>query len=254
VAHFDVYHQKDQFIPRTILLERLGLPQSLPYIFHGMVAPYSCPNELEILAWLVEQVKNDGFAKPCALVIRPHPQSISGVYARSSRELEKLQSLTGPRVALDMPPVLSQQLAWDLPKSDMYHLASLLSGSAMCLNASSTLCLDACALDRPVINVGFDGSVELPYARSARRGLDYTHMAKLLALGGVRVARSFGELKQHINAYLRNPRLETEQRALAAAQECGPQDGRAAERISRTLYRLASASSYPAEAGIKAAN
>jgi hypothetical protein len=68
------------------------------------------------------------------------------------------------------------------------------------------------------------------------------------------VARSFGELKQHINAYLRNPRLETEQRALVAAQECGPQDGRAAERISQTLHRLASASSYAAEAGIKAAN
>jgi hypothetical protein len=252
VAHFDVYHQKDQFIPRTILLERLGLPPSLPYIFYGMVAPYSCPNELEILTWLVDQVKKDAFAKPCSLVIRPHPQSISGVYARSSREIEELQSLTGPRVSLDMPPVLSQQLAWDLPKSDMYHLASLLFGSAMCLNASSTLCLDTCALDRPVINIGFDGSAKLPYARSARRGLDYTHMAKLLALGGVRVARSYEELKQHINAYLQNSGLDKEQRALAAALECGLQDGRAAERVSSTLYRLASSSCQAAKANIEA--
>jgi hypothetical protein len=93
-------------------------------------------------------------------------------------------------------------------------------------------------LDRPVINIGFDGWEELPYERSARRGLDYIHMAKLLALGGIRVARSFSELEQHINMYLRDPYLEHKGRMLSAAQECGPRDGQAAERIAITLLKL----------------
>ena len=239
VSHFDVYSQKDQFTGRNILLKQLGLPPELPYIFYGMVPSYSCPNELDTLSWLTEQVNKNSFARRCSLVIRPHPQSISGIYARSPSELAKLQSLAGPRVGLDMPPVLSERLAWDLPKSDMYHLGSLLFGSEMCINANSTLCLDACVLERPVINVAFDGWEEVPYEWSARRGPDYIHMAKLLAFGGIRIARSFDELKRHINAYLCDSRLDHEQRMVSAAQECGPCDGRAAERVATTLLGLA---------------
>jgi hypothetical protein len=238
VPHFDVYSQENQFIPRTVLLQESKLPLDLPYIFYGMVAKVFCPNELQILTWLADQVNNDAFVKPCSLVIRPHPQTISGPYASDTHELQMLKALAGPRVALDIPPVLSQQLAWDLPKSDMIRLASLLAGSAMCLNAGSTLCLDACMLDRPVINIGFDGYEDLPYEKSARRGLQYIHITKLLAMGGIRIARSFGELKEHINAYLCEPSLDKDRRLLSAAQECGKLDGRSTERVVEALLRL----------------
>jgi hypothetical protein len=238
VSHFDVYHRKTEFTPRDALLGDLGLDPQRPYIFYGMVPEYSCPNEVEILAELVERVNKDALARPCSLVIRPHPQTISGTYAQHPAELARLRTLVGPRVALDLPPVLSEELAWDLPKSDMIRLASLLHGSAMCLNANSTLCLDACMLDRPVIDVAFDGREELPYRRSARRGLDYIHMAKLLALGGVRVARNFDDLERLINAYLIDPALDHEGRVRSVTQECGVQDGRASERIAVVLGEL----------------
>jgi hypothetical protein len=238
VSHFDVYHRKTEFTSRDALLGDLGLDPQRPYIFYGMVPEYSCPNEVEILAELVERVNKDALARPCSLVIRPHPQTISGTYAQHPAELARLRTLVGPRVALDLPPVLSEELAWDLPKSDMIRLASLLHGSAMCLNANSTLCLDACMLDRPVIDVAFDGREELPYRRSARRGLDYIHMAKLLALGGVRVARNFDDLERLINAYLIDPALDHEGRVRSVTQECGVQDGRASERIAVVLGEL----------------
>jgi CDP-glycerol glycerophosphotransferase (TagB/SpsB family) len=238
VPHFDVYFQRDKLTPQNIILKEFNLPQDEPYILYAMVAPYSAPNELDVLSWLADQINKGAFTKPCSLIIRPHPQTIRGVYARNTHELERLKALVGPRVALDTPPVLSDQLAWDLPKSDMYRLASLLAGSAMCLSAGSTLCLEACILDRPVVNIGFDGWEDLPYEKSARRGLDYTHIVKCLALGGVRVARSFHDLEAHINAYLCNPHLDQRGRALTAAQECGPQDGHAAERVATTLLKL----------------
>jgi hypothetical protein len=239
VPHFDVYSQEGQFIPRDALLRELNLPWRQPYIFYGMVTAIHCPNEIEILTWLVDQVNKNAFAKPSSLVIRPHPQTVSGSYARSAKELEQLKNLAGPRVAVDVPSVLSEQLAWDLPKSDMVRLASLLAGSAMCINANSTLCLDACMLDRPVINIAFDGSRELPYENSARRTLDYIHMAKLLALGGIRIARSFSEFETHINSYLYDPHLERRGRMMSVKQECGSKDGRATERVANTLLQLA---------------
>jgi hypothetical protein len=93
-------------------------------------------------------------------------------------------------------------------------------------------------VDCPVISIGFDGDVELPYDQSARRGLDFTHIKKMLALGGVPVARSFADLEAHINAYLREPHLDRDGRAYTAAQECGPQDGCAATRVATTLGTL----------------
>ena len=239
VPHFDVYRQQDRLTSCDRLLRELHLPLEEPYLFYGMVPEYSCPNEVGILTWLADQVNKSAFAKPCSLVIRPHPQTISGAYSITTEKLEKLKTLVGPRVVLDIPPVLSEQLAWDLPKSDMYRLASLLGSCAMCINANSTLCLDACMLDRPVVNIAFDGWEELPYEKSARRGPNYIHMANLLALGGIRTARSFSELERHINAYLCNPSLDHNGRMLSAARECGPRDGRATQRVATKLLELA---------------
>jgi hypothetical protein len=239
VPHFDVYSRNNDLIPTYMLLRELHLPEEYPYILYGMVTRMYCPNEIAILRWLADQVNKKVFAKPCSLVIRPHPQLMSGIYSMNTEELGRLKALVSANVALAMPQVLSEELAWDLPKNDMYRLASLLSGCAMCLNASSTLCLDACMLDRPVINIAFDGWEELPYERSARQSLDYLHMAKLLALGGIRIARSFSDLENHINAYLCDPSLDQNGRMLSAAQECGPRDGRAVERVTATLLELA---------------
>jgi CDP-glycerol glycerophosphotransferase (TagB/SpsB family) len=242
VPHFDVYFQRNALIPHEVLAQGFGLPPKEPYILYGMVNPLFCPNELEIVTWLAQQVNIGGFTQTCNLIVRPHPQTIRGYYARNAEELSKLYALQGPRVAIDTPAVLSDRLAWDLPKSDIHHLASLVNGSVMFLSANSTLSLEACILDRPVINIGFDGSENLPYDQSARRGLDFIHIAKLLSLGGVRVARSFRDLSRHINAYLENPRLEREGRMRTAIQECGAQDGRATERVVDTLISLAQAS------------
>ena len=49
VPHFDVYAQPEHFIAREAVLRRLGLPTTQPYLFYGMVAPYSAPRELEVL-------------------------------------------------------------------------------------------------------------------------------------------------------------------------------------------------------------
>jgi hypothetical protein len=239
VPHFDVYSANGRLTPRHTLLKDFNLPPELPYLFYGMVTEMYCPNEIEILRWLTEKVNNDAFAKPCSLIIRPHPQQLSGIYSMSDKKLEQLKALAGPRVALDIPKIRSDRLAWDLPKEDMYHLASLLAGCAICLNASSTLCLDACMIDRPTVNIGFDGWESVPYQGSARQSLDFTHMAKLLAMGGIRVAKSFGELERHINTYLRDPELDHEARMLSALEECGFRDGQSAARVASVLSHLA---------------
>jgi hypothetical protein len=240
VPHFDVYSQQDQLISRETLLREFNLPSNDPYIFYGMGAKSSWSSgEIDILEWLAGQVNRNAFTEPCSLVIRLHPQGASGLYALDEGDLRRLRNLVGFRVALDTPPVLSERLESDAPKSDMYRLASLLAESAICLNISSTLCLDACMLDRPVVTIAFDGWKDLPYEDSSRQAVDYIHMAKLLALGGVRIAKSFNELGEHINAYLRDPHLDHDGRMRSVIQESGPKDGNATARVANTLLQLA---------------
>jgi len=239
VPHFDIYARRSQLVPRGKLMAQLKLPPDRPYIFYGTTVEMYCPKELEIIAWLVEQVNRDAFSKPCSLVIRPHPQMISGLYASDSKALDTLKSMVGPRVALNIPRIMSERLGWDLPKDDMRFLASLLTESAMCLNANSTLCLDGCMAGRPVINIGFDGAHQLPYEDSARQCLDFIHMAKLLAFGGARLAKSFFDLKTLIDLYLQNPERDHEGRKLSVQQECGPSDGQSAARVAEVLSQLA---------------
>jgi len=238
VPHFDIYSQKAELAPPQAVLKSLHLPENDPYLVFGMVTPYCCPNELDLLLWLAHRINSRKFVKPCSLIIRPHPQTVSGSYARQARELERLKCLAGPRVGIHMPRLSSERLYCDMPRSEMARIASLLAGSALCISAWSTLTLDASLVDRPVISVGFDGWEEMPYAKSSRAGSDYAHIAKILAFGGIRVARSFDQLEAHINAYLSNPGLDQTGRALAVAQECGPQDGQATERVATTLMKL----------------
>jgi len=238
VAHFDVYSQKETFATQKEIVKKYQLPANLPYIFYGMVSEMMCGKEVDTLERLVAQINSQAFIKPCSLIIRPHPQTISGSLASGPETLKRIQALAGPRVAIDMPVVLSEKLAWDLPKNDMTHLASLLNGSAMCINASSTLCLDACMVNKPVIAVGFDGDETVPYKVSARRSLDCTHMVKLFAFGGIPIAKTFDNLKEHIDTILLNPKLGQEGRARAVSQECGPGDGRGSERVSEALIQL----------------
>jgi hypothetical protein len=99
-------------------------------------------------------------------------------------------------------------------------------------------------LDRPVVNIAFDGWEGLPYERSARRGLDYFHMSKLLAIGGIQIAKSFSELETHINVYFRNPGLDREGQMLSVARQCGPRDGKGAVRVASTLLTLSKSGRY----------
>lgn len=239
VAHFDVYHRKDELLTPDEVKEELGLPPGDPYIVFGMVTPYCCLNEIEMLEWLVEKIRKNEFTKPCSLIIRPHPQSVSGSYARTKEELEKFWNLAGARVAIHMPSVLSSALSYEMPKGEMKRLASLLAGAAMCVNANSTLCLDSCLADTPVITLAFDGSANYPYEQSARAGIDYIHMAKLLKCGGVRIAKSFDDLEAHINRYLENRELDSSGRAKTVTEECGLQDGQASQRIANAIAGLA---------------
>jgi hypothetical protein len=234
VAHFDAHVRSVSPERIAANLTALGLDPGKPYLLIGMSSPFFCPNEIDIVEWLAARVAEGRFGPDIQLVVRPHPLNVTG-YLADKAWLPRLDRLKGARVGIDYPTLKEGALVWNMDESDLPHLANLLAGCAVSLNSGSTFTIDAVIHDKPVIMTAFDADLELPWWQSARRVVDYTHLAKLLGLGGVRVASSFADLERALDSYLADTQQDAEGRARIRERECGPCDGRAAERQAQAL-------------------
>ena len=122
---------------------------------YGTINPAICPHEVEIVRTIISQMESGHYAKPTYLWIRLHPQMVRGT---TSRPIEPFLALRSENVHVEIPPVQSESLNWDLPKSDAEHLLRLLTTADLVVTTSSTLSIDAACVDTPIANVFFDGT------------------------------------------------------------------------------------------------
>ena len=237
VPHFDHHIKIKEQNNYTAKLSKLGLAPDRPYLFVAMSAPRFAPREIDIVEWLAKNIEADVFGKDLQLVVRPHPQNVQGSMSKASW-LKRLDQLQSKRVAIDYPRLVKSKIKWSMQKEDMDHLSNLLAGCSLCINSGSTVSIDALMLDKPVILTSFDGSDQLSYWKSARRLIDYTHLKKLVSLGGVQVARSYTDFQNKIQAYLSDPLLHMDERKATLTQQCFKNDGRSTERVVEAVQEI----------------
>ncbi len=244
VPHFDE-HFKIKQAPRTAeLLTDLGLNPKHPYLFVPMSSPVFSKYEVEVVEWLAAAVRDDVFGEKMQLLVRPHPQNMTGFMADKSW-LGRLQNLVGNRVGVDFPQLNKSKMRWSLRQKDMNRLANTLAGCAVCLNIGSTVSIEALLYDKPVILTSFDADRKLPFWRSAKRLVTYTHMAKFVAAGGAEVADSYTDLTQKIKNYLDNPSHRMAERQNALNAECRSNDGKNTERAVATVLEILQKETQP---------
>jgi len=236
-AQFDHYFGfRDHFDSDSWKREH-GIPPDAGFIVYGTINPPICPHEPEIVKNIVDAMRAQRFQRPCYMWIRLHPQVVKGDYKHI---LQPYLDLAGDDVHVEVPPVQSEQLSWDLPPSDMNHLASLITAADMVITPCSTLSIDAACLDTPIINVLYDGAKEVDPAVSTRRFMFYTHNAKILTTGGIAVAENETQMVDAVNRYLDDRSHDHAGRQAILKQQFNVLDGQAGPRIAQTLMRLAS--------------
>lgn len=239
VPHFDNHIKVKQQPNYEALLLELELDPKQPYIFVAMSSPYFAPKEIDIVEWLAKAVENNRFGENMQLIVRPHPQNVSGFMADKSW-LGRLKNLKSERVAVDFPRLIkNSKLRWSMQQKDMGRLSNLLLGCSLCLNSGSTVSIDALMVDKPVILTSFDADAKLSYWKSARRLIDYNHLRKFIDLGGGLPVFSFAELEEKIRAYVDNPQLDMQERKRALEQQCFRNDGQATERVVEAVLEIA---------------
>jgi CDP-glycerol glycerophosphotransferase (TagB/SpsB family) len=238
VPHFDLHYDAKQNPIYGEYLKELGLNPDKPYIFFGMSSPVFAPHEVDIVEWIARQIEEGTMGDDIQLVVRPHPQNVTGNMADKSW-LPRLETIESSRVGVDYPKLVNSNVRWSMKQNDMLRLSHLLAGSSVTLNSGSTLSIDAMMVDKPVILTSFDAEYDIPYWKSARRLIDFPHLKKFISFKGVSIVKDFEQLKAAILVYIMNPQLNWEARAKTINMECFAQDGKATERVVNHLTELA---------------
>jgi hypothetical protein len=235
VPQFDLYADKSQLPDRDSFFRRIGADPNKRLITFALSNETWCPDEFDVCEMIWKACRDGRLTRPTQLLCRVHPLAF-----RFGQEFpERLRGL--PDLLVDIPGRPGVHLDRDTPLDDMKHLAATMWHSDVVMNTSSTICIDAAALDTPVVCACWDGYRTLPEDKGVRKYHKYTHFKKLLATGGVRVAHSIDDMVAHLNAYQADRSLDREGRARIIERQCMAIDGKTGERMAEYILRAARA-------------
>lgn len=215
--------------PRAEFFARIGADPN-----RRLIALTTTPRSLythhdHVLRELVKALA-DGRLHNAQVLVRLHPRDEFDAY----REFTNT-----PHVIIEKPfrdsVKVADGLAIDVMPENQRHLGDTLCHADVVVNVASTITIEACIFDTPVVNINFDGPEDSPYVKSARRYYSFTHYLNITSRGAVRVAASPDELVSDVAAYLVDPSLDAAGRKQVVFDQCQFIDGRSAERVVRLV-------------------
>jgi hypothetical protein len=166
------------------------------------------------------------------------PQLLVRVYPKDqTRRFEDIKRRY-PEVLL---PAIPWESNWLTPLiEDSYLLTNMLRHSAVCINVASTISLEMCMFDKPVINVGYNPPDVDPSVVDYARYYEFDHYRPIVESGAVEVARSEEDLRLKLIAALLHPERQAMQRRSLVRRFFGNSlDGWSSTRVAGVLDALA---------------
>lgn len=241
IAHFDDYFRQPRtWADRATFLQSYQLSDLRKTLFYGMSSPRLFRHNVQFIRLLLQACADGKFCQPCQLLIRFHPAFYvkkKGELATILQQIIALKAEFGDLLALSQPLTVDQEFGAVQPIEDQKNLAAILEHSDVMINIFSTLMLEACIFDLPVINLGFYQFANMNLENQILKNL--THIKRIVDYGAVRIAYSEEELYEQINMYLVDRSLDHSARMKVRTQEAGPNKGQAGAAIAQHIVALA---------------
>lgn len=222
-VHMDTTFEKKNILSKKEISEHLGMDPDKKIIIFGTYNKRLGSHEPGI----VKHVAQSSLEKLNAqLIIRGHPYDES--YYERYGEVGKM-----PGVIHCKGKRFLEQLGDKV--DDQTILYSILAHADALICSATTLSLDGVRFDVPIINLGFDGDLDIPPEASVERKYTYNHYAPLLQTGGIELVRSYEELDTAISEALERPEASAEGRTKIREEYLEPLDGHASERLYSLL-------------------
>lgn len=227
---FDFHFRPEFYWSREKFCEEVGADADRPVVLYSTGMANHMPLEPEI----VESIADLLLEYP----EKGRPQLLVRVYAKD--RTGRFDDLKKRR-----RDILFQKVRWDAEwltptPEDSFALVNALRHASVGINIASTVSLELCMFDKPVINVGFDALEQND--REMRNALfySYEHYRPLVESGAVQVAYSIEEMRILLRDELREPQKSQGERRQLIDQMFGEAlDGHAADRIAAKLIELA---------------
>lgn len=230
---FDFHFRPEFYKSREEFCAEIGADPARPLVLYSTgMANHMLKEEVvvERLAAMLEGMTELG---PPQLVVRVYAKDQTGRFDEIKKRC--------PGVLF--PPV-PWAATWQTPcYEDSYMLTNLLRHSDLGINVASTITLELCMFDKPVINVAYRpagadiSAEEFDY----RKYYDFEHYVPVVKSGAVMLAEDEREMPGLIRRALTDPRALSSQRNSFIEEMFGPtlRDGRSARRVAHTLLKLA---------------
>jgi hypothetical protein len=227
---FDFHFQREYYWSREQFCAHVGADPHRPIVVYTTGMPLPQLGEPELIEGIGRRLREMTAYGPPQLLVRVYPKDRTGRFEDARRR--------NPDILF--PPV-PWEPAWMTPRpEDASVLINTLRHAAVGINAASTVSLELCMFERPVINVAYNppGVDVSPW--DYRAFYRYEHYQPVAESGALMLAWDESEIPALVARALDHPRADVDaQRALLAKMFGSTLDGRSAERVADRLASLA---------------
>ena len=227
---FDFHFREEFYLSREEYCKKIGADTQRPIVFYATGMANHMPGEPEIVEAIADMLADSA-------VFPQRPQFVVRVYAKDMTG--RFDELKQRRPDILFPHV-PWSPSWLTPKSeDSVMLVNALRHCAFGINVASTLSLELCMFDKPVINVGYNPPNVKEEILSYSDYYEFDHYKPVVDSGAVRVAGSPGEMKEMMAKYLSDPLQHSGERKRIIDRMFGDTlDGASSSRVAEVLLRL----------------
>lgn len=230
IPTYDGYFLKSYLMPRDEYFQLHGLDPNRKLISYASSFVTFAPNFPNIEA-LARLVAGDSLSQPSQLLIRLHPNHFmpGSLYEEEARRVRQLIADL-PHVHLVEPVPLGGELGY-YSGEDMPEKASMMAYSDVFVTVYSTMVVETAIHDCPIIALCLDtpGGWNMPGKFSLKLAeiAEWPTHLRFRQAGAGKVAFTVEQLSASLNAYLQNPRLDSEARRKFVRDEVTFTDGSA---------------------------
>lgn len=231
---FDPYFEPRDQWTREEFCGRLQLDPQRPILAYATVGQFvRFFEETNLLDLLLEGAASGAIEGDPQIVARLHPWSRPEMF-------EKYRHRSNVRLTRydNYVPTLE----WCPTREESVLAGNLLRHADVCLTPGSTMALEACIFDTPVIVPVFNTYQPEVWAEYYRNYCLALHFGRLVNEKILPVAQTQDELFEWINRFLRNPELQRENRRRIVNEYIQFTDGGSVDRIANFAVSIAGAS------------
>lgn len=226
---FDFHFRPEFYQTREEFCREIGANPKRPIVLYTTGMANHMPHEPEIVEEIADILRECPGENAPQLIVRVYPKDLTGRFENLKR-----------RRADILFPQIRWEKEWLTPtQEDSYALVNTLRHAALGINVASTVSLELCMFDKPVINVGYNPPSLNPQTLRYADYYEFDHYRPVVESGAVEVAGSPRQMRDLIFRYLAKPKRHSRQRKELITEMFGETlDGHSARRVADALLKI----------------